>query len=1426
MTVGVHAMKALCALVLGLLLPLTAYAADDYGINAASGSSIFSGFSDTVDKGPGFHMTVIPLEAFNNAVKCGQFWNNDAPDGDFSITTSAIAARTVASALNDPHVHGVRIPITKKTSLTQLDCTVYCETGVSPIGCVPTRNDFETETAIVVANAQYKPGSTTDIEATNYFVVSGHLYGQSPWVVQLDEYNYSNMRLVVDKTPLGINESLTENANKYWSLFIPSSCCPLANTLNGTSIGYRCVAPGTNQPTVFATPGAGSIAMTPRGHARVYSMPAGYPARGTEPKNYTDLLFTSIENPPGAFAAVDAECLACLRSEASSPAAKTSYTCTPSNNPPPPGHALAECNNNFGCRFGQFCVDQHCVASPLAAQRQCTEDNDCPAKQACGKDSLCHALNATPKPPVAVNHDEPDADAAPLPVPLFAGAPVVDVGGHNDLGMDNNNDGFDFGSAGNNDEEQIDIDLDIDFVGHWSPASPPHEVCPPDNEITVLHCLDLDFMASACGQRFSPGSPAPNYEPRGEQPNKCKNLIRNAIRDLPKRSPYREAPLTQRVCEPGPVEEGESEGGDCAVGGMNMDGSWDFDQGADCLVDDSGFQVEVDLGAGGGHAQYAGNHVQQEEYAMNCHEEPLPFDQGSPNGVYARNFEEFSALYKLDGRPLMERREGFPTYHPFVWDADADFDRSELHATGGTGSQAGQSRVQSGVSQNDAANVRRRIRNRDDRWRGSRGTQQINDCSEYVFQRFYDHSKFMEEAALLGGDDWAIWNLIYGPEDQHASIGTRILSNRFNGPRDFLGNRFSRYGGGRIDHYLPGQSNGHHYFKNIFFSVLIPPFFYEGEFEFPYRNLMRMVQDRSFRLNGHRFDDFRYTHGWRFHRDMGQYFSDYQVPLSAFDHFTTYELPQFLAARNRLHRILADGSGPIAQGERYPYCLHDHCCLSCACYHEKWLLPYPYPNDYADKFFEWRDPGYNWDFAERDRELQAFAASHGIGGGGGCWAVVVDETRNAATAVDKLLGAAELKGYLNLEKPSVADWSPRFFIEEVKGLFVKEKEEAYELCKTYTGDDFGNYTSWFRSVDAAYVRNHAILQNYQTLEASFTEIKRLIEELPDEVKNGTAWEASDSSQVGSNDFGVNLSYHIDVDVGDYVSPEGQPSVGHSSIGFDGGFDVSALAFGHEIPLIEAGLLADYDKGVDVPYLRVVHFDLINFSTDMVSLLDDDDGVHLDPEDYQPDDYDPEVDLPPGTIPEFNFSVDTFEEELVSFQFSQEIPIFAGLSLIITGGVGGSVGAEFSAQFDITLKDFPNYLPEKHFDGTLAPFAQATAFLEGAVSVAHLASVAIRTDIVIVDFSLPVSANLDLINNEDAKLTDLLLSFNVTGTGDLDMLSGNIKARICAGIWPFEYCYRKKIFSWDAVWHDSFTLFDLDLAEPVSIQLVALNRITP
>jgi hypothetical protein len=1371
---------------------------DAWGIQPAHGdTSLYNAPNRAMGAGGNdptlpFGARIIPLEAFNDALSRGLF----RPSGG-GISERFAAGN--AGALSDPSTMGLRAVVQKAE-------TPSLATGGMdiPLG----ENVF-----IVVSDARYSPYSNDEIEAQSYFVVSGYLN-------KIDENN----EFVPAKTPwISFTNPpflFVDNKASSTPITFPTPCCNTDHFEGGQLSGYRCINPLTSRTTA-SSPEAAFLPMGRAQNVRFYVL--------AEPTVQPLGIFSNIQTPPAQFPAA-LQCLSCTRSVGDAPfgcnqpiACHVREDCTRLEYCNTQTHRCemlreVECNIDDDCGFNETCLKNTCVSLNgfNNAPNPCSTHMDCALKETCNLlTHTCQLRQAAASPNNPPHHG----------VVNQQGSYNADINNNVEIPQDVSSP-FD----APNEEEEIDLG-DIDFASGlgeydfgWMNQAQEQGACPRDNDITVLHCLDTDFMDSPCGQKYQPASGPPNYAPAGDQPNLCAQLIARALRNQPKRNPRMQEPVMERVCEEeyiphvGNANERPNDGPPQAYGRSIQKPSASRTLPIQQAAQAGGYNMSLDPEVEeDGFVSLAQDLNEQDDYVTECRDQPV--EGTNPQAVvYQQLWSQYNTLYQLDGRPLQER---FDPQASFQWDADTDYNRRALQYTGGTDTQSAQDRRVQVTHQQNNRRAREDIQARERRFAGEGVPQKILNCNEYVFQRFYDHSRFLEEAALLGANDWAIWELAFGDVLLPTSIGSRMLNPHWDGVKTYLGEGVENIYGSALRALLPGQWDAYRgaydgqpndrdarYYKNVFFSTVLPETVALNDFAFPYFNLMRTAQTPEGNQGGVRHSDLRTVRDWRYHQRTGQVLREKGYTLRDFDNFSNRELPAFIAARNRLLRAIVNNISPYPNNDRAPTCKEGSCCSSCACKLEKWILPWHATNrTHADRFFEWMDHGYMWGYVE-DRRAQA--QRNNPRNGDFCTQRITQEIRDAASEVHALLTRAELKGYLDLNTATVADWSPRWFSETAKALFSHEKEELYKWCKLWTNDDFDVYKQRFAHINHSENGNlDAILRNYHTLDASFATYQTRLNQLPASVRRGTDWHRGDAVEAGDAGFGVSYEYHSDIDVDDYTNNRNIPAPMDVTVSAEASFGVGVEVFGVEMPLLSAGIDFDSEDGADLPVVRILDFDMLSPARDLA-------GDALDAVNDLSNLVQNPVTLPEGGVGDFTFARQEYNVDIVSFQFSYIIPVSGPLVVVVSGGMSGSAGVRTSASYN-TQSNIP-----VSFNAEVSPYVNTKVFLEGAVS-AVVASVAIRTTIIIIDFSLPLTAGMDITANP-IDPTDLNLDFDIVGKGSLEMLSGNIRLRICAGIWPFEYCYRKKIFEWDAAMHYDFTLFDLGLDEPVSLYDLALAEI--
>lgn len=1320
-----------------------------------------------------FGAIIIPFETFNEALMHGRF----TPTSNVDLLRFAYGT---AGSLNDPTTLGLRAVIVKATEPELTDGGISLSIG--------------TNVYIVVSDARYIPESDDEIEATQFFVVAGRLEALDEDLYYMQTktawYSFTNPPYV-----------FADNGGNHTPMTFPTTCCNTDTFTFGAVVGYRCINPATSRNTA-ATPEA---TLLPMGHAQdvplyVLRDPNAY--AGAQYDN-DSFKFSDPTHPPANFSSA-VQCLSCTRTESEAPyGCSTPIACVSDDDCTSlescrSGVCMLEarnqCLSDGDCNFGQSCVRGACVRTFAAANAGCTVDADCPKKQKCnGKTGQCYA-------PAANHQDPPPQGADPY---VVAPGSVELVGGG--IGPVSVNYGVD------EEDEEIDVELDlidfgllVDTAESMAQVLNGHRACPDDEDVTAYHCLDPNFMESPCGQRYSPADMPPHYAPAGPLPTFCDELIAAAIRNGPKRNPIYPVLDTETVCRQGVAVVNN-------VNDVPQDNRPQAYQPKTSNARDTNAQqaaavpVRPNAQQPGNNVSLTGDvesaavqfgHDNDDGYTTECTEEYIG-DPPAYQKAYQRLFNSYSTLYKLDGRHLGER-ELF--YMPFQWDTDVNFDRNSISYEGGTDTASAQTRRDQALLIRERQAALNAIEERKNRWSGATRPREMRDCREYVFQRFYEHELFLEKAALLGSNDWAIWDLAFGPANEPTSIGTHMLDEDYGPPKSYLNDRVGGFKNFYAAARFPGntRSGMTGYFKNVYFSLILPQALLNANLDFAYKDLLKVGQEESGEDAGIMHPDFRHLIDWNYHYETGRALRDRGITLKQFDHFAAYELPAFVQARNRLYRAIVDAM-------RDPNRANDMSCSGCGCNYEEQLLPVHSSAETGNRFAEWIDHSSTWSYfmRESDGGPMIYDRVYENGNAGRCPVRVTNELRNALRSLDRLMTRAELKGYLDLNRPTPADWSPRWFVESVKGLYLEDKEITYQYCKKFTNDDFQTYKA--RMNDTEYA-GHPILQNYRELEASFDALIQHVRNLPKEVATGTDWHAGEGVNIEGGGFGASFSYHADIDVADYRDVNNLVDKNALSMGLDTGFRVDAKAFDINVPLISAGLDFDSKDGVHLPLIRVIDFDLLNIARDYAL---DQIGVDSDLVDLVED----PVQYAEDHVADFDLALESYDKELVSFEFSMYIPVIVPIYIVIRGGLTGHIGVSVGSDYE-TFESHPLSLT-----GTIKPYAIAKAFLEGGLS-AIIAEISVRSNVTVVDISLPLDATMELSNNRNDP-GDLKLGFVITGSSDIDLLSGNIKAKMCVGVWPFELCHRKTLYEWDAAIQEKSTFFELKLNTPVSLRDVIL-----
>jgi hypothetical protein len=1206
------------------------------------------------------------------------------------------------------------------------------------------------QTFIVAADARFTPDGTL-IELQDYFFATGSLAGTVSWI------STGAPRAVIYRaTPQDP---------------FPTACCP-GSTQDGYPFGYRCVERSTGM-TIAASPEAAALAVS-------QSLP-----RLVHLADWTTydggLYFPNTHNPvPGVSAEA---CLACARScggaDAGISDAGTPDAGTPDAGTPDAGTPAGACVRDSECGAGKRCASNGvCVASALGAGDAgpvwCQVDGDCaptrqctlgsctpradvfaclgewcrgPGAGSCARQADC-AVGATCKAGVCL----PGTCLAPTDCPpkyvcdtqaRTCRRPASPDSGVAAASQDAGSPGLfvlsgAMGGAGAASGEPI-----LAFGGQPQPVvyeQTPINSCPRPHEVTARLCLDDEFYYSPCGARYHGAERSPAPRRSSSDPVTTQDALARYASSQHTDLSY----TSGQHMELNQAAGGEDDSTLCERLISHAFRTWPkqdprYERAAapGCTRDAGPFAFDPNPKGGLTVAGQCG---------------APPPAAASESQAYAAHLATWGPLYQLDGRPLAERATpdgGFV----FRLGSDIDFDRRELTFDGGTGSFSARSLRR--FVPPDVVAARRAIDTREANWAsGDPARAQLTSCEEYVFQRFYDYARFEEEAALLGQDDWAIWRLAFGNRRLRTSIGTRILDG--TGVTDFSGAPIRDDEYGRIS--LAPAGAGGRYFKNEYFTPI-----YEADQ--PRTALFREALHRSGPAN------------WAWHRQMGEALSARGLTLAEFDSFEAESLPELRRARSDYYLSWIDAvrNGRPYMPERYPP--QRHAGTTLADNLTRVLFPVRAPDEFADRLSQ-----------RRTTEREQYA---NVGLGDVHWERA--ETDGLARATDRLirvLERAEAKGYLDLSRPTPADWTPRLFAQTVKGLLASSRERAFERCVRFTGDSFDLVKARGEAAHIDFVGNATAVDAY------IADVERRLARFPSVLRadgrTSTWWSAGDQWDVGALGFGVDARYSVETGAEGFYRLNVTPAqaVAGAQLGFSGDFAVGVKAFGAHMPVLEASIALHTSEPGHLPTIRSLDFDFL-VPQAPVALHDVMLGDVLRPVG--------------GLIGTFNFVRQRAEVEVASFEYT--MVVFCGVPITLTGGVGGTVGAQVQAKLD-RQGGLPSNL-----SGELKPGVNVSAFLEGGVSLL-VASASIRATITLVDFSAPVSGSLSL--TPVAGQSDLRLALDITAVGQLEMLDGNVSLKVCAGFWPVETCHKKKLFEWEAAVKQEFELLPPIHVAPISL----------
>ncbi len=354
---------------------------------------------------------------------------------------------------------------------------------------------------------------------------------------------------------------------------------------------------------------------------------------------------------------------------------------------------------------------------------------------------------------------------------------------------------------------------------------------------------------------------------------------------------------------------------------------------------------------------------------------------------------------------------------------------------------------------------------------------------------------------------------------------------------------------------------------------------------------------------------------------------------------------------------------------------------------------------------------------------------------------------------------------LTLDQPTVCDWSPRLFKEQLDAALLPPREDEFQRCVFLTGNDFG---------PDSYVHHAEVLgiegvSGDQTTSPSkfhgfVVELEPLlpIDQITKDLMRG--WSRSDVNNQGNAWFGVRYNYSVGAGLRDFWGPGSRMCDANAYI--NGAFNVDGTIVKQEVEVMRASAEARTEPN-DLHVaanLRVAGVDIYNFD-------------HNYPLSFN-----------------VTFSPKRSGDLLhVRYDF-----VIAFVPVKVEGGISGELGLEFSASGGLT-RDCAHDGVQLSATETLKPWVELDAYVSAAVNL-HLVSAGVKGTLVLVDLSLPLSENV-YIYPWQGDPTRPALSRSSELNLNVEALSGKITLFVKV---PF-HTYESKLFDWSG-FHSNTKLY--------------------
>jgi len=402
----------------------------------------------------------------------------------------------------------------------------------------------------------------------------------------------------------------------------------------------------------------------------------------------------------------------------------------------------------------------------------------------------------------------------------------------------------------------------------------------------------------------------------------------------------------------------------------------------------------------------------------------------------------------------------------------------------------------------------------------------VDSCQEYIYERYYDVSKFEDLTSSIHNNYRAVFEVAYRSIHEPGAIGSKGMMANFENLWTSTNGTLQGRDGKSIanqEKIWPKKKIN----KNIFFNI------HEDDEILNNRRLLNSIPNiKNIISQGKN----HYKEDWKWHYEMSTKLS--------YENYLDEKLYYFDALKAEFLFIIREKKGLNREYENLSNSFR-HSCGS-----------FDNPNS---------------DDSNRCGSLKSKLDQ-------------INDIKNSINneLIDGLI-KAEQNGCLSLSNVSPCDWNPKMFVQRVSDLFTSERENLYKKCIDYTDDNFDdlkNKTILDRSGEVLYEaedystsalqlelffnRTSELYNSYSPLMA------KLIDPLTGKIK--TNLQESGSQRKGNDYFSVLYDYNVKWDLKGY-----ETNVCDIKAVFDGNFSaaVDSVKFGYEKNLISTNMHADF-----------------------------------------------------------------------------------------------------------------------------------------------------------------------------------------------------------------------------------------------------------